>query len=217
MRSWFVTCAAVTALGGALAAALACGPEPDLLQGDEYLPDGTLPIAPASERLDGATRDGSAGDGGGEEAPVPLADGSTAPLNTCETARDIGALSGDKGSGTLTATGSCSEWLSLRVTEDDSSALGAAMKVRLTLTPSGADFDLFAFVDATRDRVVCDAPTASSTKSGTSVEEIPLTWGEGTIANGNDDSRTVGVAVVRAGSPCAADAGSYTLLVEGNR
>ncbi len=215
MRPWFVTCAALTALGGGLTAALGCGPERELLQGDEYLPEGTLPIAPASERID-AGRDGSS-DGSAEDEPVPLGDGSTAPLNTCETARDIGALSGDTGAATLTATGSCSEWLSFRATEDDSSALGAAMKVRLTLTPSGADFDLFAFIDVARDRVVCDAPTASATRSGTSTEEIQLTWGEGTIANGADDGRTVGVAVVRASGPCAPDAGSYTLLVEGNR
>lgn len=202
-----------------MALALACGPDPLLLQGDEYVPDGTLSIGPPTERADAAAcqEGGACEDAGSDVEPVPLGDGSTAPLNSCETARAMGTLSGDTGSTSLTAEGRCSEWFSFRATEDDNSALGAGMKVKLTLTPTGADYELYAYLDKERDRLVCDAPTAQSFRPGTATEEIALAWGEGTVANGKDDGRTIGVAVIRASGPCAEDAGSYTLRAEGNR
>jgi len=203
---------------------LACGDD-GLLQGDDYRPDGVLPIAPASERIEGGTRceggvtpDGGACDAGTADVQVvPLGDASTEPSNTCQTARAIGTMAGDLGSPALTAQGTCSEYISLRATEDSSSALGATMKTTLTLTPVGGDFDLYVFFDPVRDVRACTAPFARSVASGTTPETVALTWGEGSVANGSDDGRTIGVAVFKAGGACGPDAGRWTFRAEGNR
>lgn len=197
----------------------ACGTD-GLLQGDEYVPNGTLPIAPASNRLDAgracdgdASCDASAPDGGPTKTVPP---GATPPSNTCQTARDIGTLSGDTGAQTLTTTGTCSEWISLRATEDDSGPIGVPMKVKLTLQSQGHNFDLYVYFDAVRDVVSCDSPAAKSETLGTVDEVIPLTWGEGTVANGSDDSRTIRIAVQSGDGPCPPGSG-WTLKAEGHR
>lgn len=197
---------------------IACVDPP--LQGDPYLPDGRLPIGPASERPDATCDDASPCDAAVADArpPAPVRDAQTAdPPNTCETARAIGTIAGDVGSPSVTAQGSCSEWLSVRVTEDSSSALGVAMRAKLSLTPAGGDFDLYALFDPVRDVRACTAPYASSFAPGTAVETISLTWGEGSVANGSDDGRTIGIAVLKAGGVCGPDAGTWTLVVEGNQ
>jgi hypothetical protein len=209
-----------------VAAFVACG-NGDLLQGDDYRPNGELATAPPSERIEGATScdageggpaDGAACDAGAADVKqLPIGDASTAPTNTCETARAIGTISGDVGATKVNAQGACSEWISVRATEDSSSALGVAMKAKLTLTPAAGDFDLFVFYDPVRDVRACTAPFASSFASGTTVETASLSWGEGSVANGSDDGRTIGVAIIKMGGPCGPDAGSWTLLAEGNR
>jgi hypothetical protein len=199
-------------------ACVACGTD-GLLQGDGFVPNGTLPIAPASNRLDA----GGGCDGAGCDASVPdsapvktVPDGATPPSNTCQTARDIGTLSGDTGAQTLTANGTCSEWISLRATEDNSGAIGAPMKVKLTLQSHGHNFDLYAYFNAVRDVVSCDSPAAKSETLGTVDEVIPLMWGEGSVANGSDDSRTIRLAIQSGDGPCPAGSG-WTLKAEGNR
>jgi hypothetical protein len=188
-----------------------CG-NSDLLQGDTYSPNNELPIAPATDRPEGGTtRDGGISDA---EA-LPIGDASTAPSNTCETARDIGKISGDQSNGVLDTSGTCSEWLSFRATEDSNSTRGTPMKVTITVTPKGGDFDLYVYLDAIRDARSCSAPYSSSFLAGPQVETIALTWGEGSVANADDDTRTVGIAVIRTGGPCGT--GSYDLHVEGNK
>lgn len=184
------------------------------LQGVTYLPDGSIPLGDPNafdpRRGDGGTPDADAS----PPVVLPIPDGSAGPTNTCETARPFGTIPGDKGPVFITTTGSCSEWLSLRATEDDSSAIGAGMRVLLTLSMVGADYELYAFLDKDRDVRQCTAPTASSYKPGTQQESIELTWGEGSVANGSDDGRTIGVAVVRSGSGPCNDAGTFTLRAE---
>jgi hypothetical protein len=207
--------AAAALIGGVCGACGASG----LLQGDSFEPDGALPTEPASDRFDASACDGAATCDAGppDSAPIlPVADGAAPPSNTCEAPRDIGTVSGDTGSQTLTATGGCSEWLTLRATEDNSSALGAAMKVTLTLVSQGHDFDLYAYFNPAKDVISCTAPFARSETRGLADELINLTWGEGTVANGSDDSRTINVAVQSAAGPCPPTA-SWTLLVAGNR
>jgi hypothetical protein len=205
-----------------LAAAVACGTD-GLLQGDAFTPDGTLPTEPASERdAAGGSCDGGDGgtacEGGVADSAPPLVvpDGATPPSNTCQTARAVGTVSGDTGATSLTATGTCSEWISLRATEDNSSALGAPMKVSLTLTSMGHDFDLFVYLNTSKDVLACSTPIAMSETRGTIDEIVPLTWGEGTVANGSDDGRTIGVAIQSAQGPCPPGSG-WTLTANGNR
>jgi hypothetical protein len=89
------------------------------------------------------------------------------------------------------------------------------MKVKIMLTPTGENFDLYAYYDPVKDVPSCMLPWASSVTPGTADESISLTWGEGNVANGSDDGRTVAMLVIRQGGGC--DAGSWNLRVEGNR
>jgi hypothetical protein len=191
---------------------LACGPDPGLYQGEEYTPERTtIPKGSPSDR--DAACDGCGQ--GPDVIVIPLPEGGAEPSNTCETARAIGSLSADTISASLTANGTCSEWLKLRATENDNSALGVGMKVTLTLTPVVDDFDLYAYLDTGRDVVTCAAPFARSFNSGTAVETINLEWGEGSVANGSEDSRTIGIAVIKAGGPCTPGA-TFTLVAKGH-
>lgn len=186
----------------------------ELAQGQGYLPDGAIPLGTPSLRtdLDGGTCDG---DSACDASPPPVdivPDGGALPINTCQSARSLGTMSGDKGPSFVSGMGTCSEWFSVRVTENDSSALGVGMKVLITMMPTGADYELYAYLDKDRDVLSCGAPIASSFNRGTETEKIELSWGEGTVANGADDSRTLTIAVIRAAGPCTT--GSYSLRVE---
>lgn len=197
-----------------LTVALGCGSS-GLLQGDDYTPDGSMLQAAPTDR--DALADGGCGDdcdAGDASAPVPVGDGSALPSNTCESARQIGSVSGDVPGAILRTEGTCSEWLRFRATEDNSGALGQAMKIAISLVPQGNDFDLYGYVDAERDQLVCAAPTARSETLGASMNEaVVLTWGEGTVANGSEDGRNVGVLVYSPYGPCPSGSG-WSLTVQ---
>ncbi|MDB4938268.1 MAG: hypothetical protein JWP87_5240 [Labilithrix sp.] len=204
----------------AAAAAMACAKDA-LMQGESFQPDGTLPTDPPSDRVDASAGSCEGGKGCDASAAdsasvLPAADGATPPSNTCQTARAVGTLSGDTGSQTITAKGSCSEWISFRATEDSSSAIGAPMKVTLTLTSTGHDFDLYVYYTPSKDVVACSTPFAQSETRGTVDEIVPITWGEASVANGSDDGRTIGVAVQSAMGGCPPGSG-WTLTADGNR
>ena len=138
------------------------------------------------------------------------------PTNTCETARDLGTIKGDEGGEQLAAEGTCSEWIKVRLKEADDGWLGETVKVKVTLTPAaGSDFELLAFVNQASDVQECRAPSGASESAGDRPETIQLEWGEKTMANGNDDSRTLSVFVKSASGACAAQ--PWKLLVEGNK
>lgn len=186
-------------------------------QGTDYVPENDLPIPPATNRSDAGLCDGATCDAPQPDASVPVGHpGSAEPTNTCTTARDLGKLSGDTGSPRASATGTCSEWLRVRVIENDASPLGTAMKLRLTLTPQAHDFDLFAYLDRTTDTLSCATPIARSESNGLAVEVLELTWGEGTVANTADDSRTVSILVRSASGSCPTGTG-WTLAADGNQ
>lgn len=201
----------------AAAVTFACS-EGELLQGDVLVPDTPVRPAPVRDRPDGSCEGGAcdAGDAAPDAPRIEVEDGAVLPSNTCETARALGTLAGDQGAPSIEASGGCSEWLSVRVTEGNSGALGAGMKLRVTLTPNGHDLDLYGFVSPDRDQRACGAPTAASNERGTqAVDVVSLAWGEGTVANGADDSRTVSL-LVQAPTNCRAD-GGFRLRVEGNK
>lgn len=214
MRRWLAAFA-LTVLAGAAA----CGSD-GLLQGDGFAPDGTLPIAPASDRSDSgiAVCDGGACDAGLKDAApiLPIPDGATLPTNTCQTARGMGTVSGDTGATAVSTTGKCSEWISFRATEDNSGALGVPMKAKVTLTMTGHDFDLFVYFNPNKDVLSCASAFAVSQTRGTVDEVLSLQWGEGTVANGSDDSRTIALQVQSAEGPCPAGS-SWSLTANGNQ
>src|SRR4051794_33742193 len=115
------SCLAVAIAPLALLMGCAAAPEgPSSHSFDETEAEGG---AAASEGDDGGTTDcdggscsrhsdaGHAGDGGQRQD----AQASCEQSNACESARDLGAVSGDTGNDTLSATGAGSTWLKVRV------------------------------------------------------------------------------------------------------
>lgn len=200
---------------GALAACAACGVE-HAFQGDPYRPDEFLPIGEESVRPEAGCDGGSCADAEADAPPPPNLDAGAPPSNTCLGARDIGRVSADKVGPSLQATGTCSEWLKLRATEDDSGFTGAAMKLRVSVV-SDDDADLYVYLDARNDVLSCELPFASSTSNGAGGTEIAnAKWGETFGGNNSDDSRTVSILVLFPRSACGRNSG-WTLVVDGNR
>ncbi len=152
-------------------------------------------------------KDAGAGDSG---APPP----SCKATNTCMVATTLAAVSGDTGSTIRNATGEKSEWLVVRITEDDNSVIGAKLraKVELTSTPS-SNYDLFVYVPGS-DKRECTSVTKSSTSTGTT-DTVSVDWGEGSVANGGDDSRPITIEVRHVSGLCDASH-KWTLKVTGN-
>jgi hypothetical protein len=131
------------------------------------------------------------------DAPRPIdAPAATCTTNaTCQTAMDLGSISGDTGSAMVTASGYQAAWFHVRVTEDDSSPLGVKLSATARLTsPATANYDVFVYVNTGSDVVECATPSGTLTTNGTT-DEVRAAWGEGAIANGADDSRTVSIEV----------------------
>lgn len=136
------------------------------------------------------------------------------PSNTCQTARDLGTIIGDDGEGAITAQGKCGEWIKVRVTETSGWATPNDLELSANLvSPTGADFDLFAYLNAEADTVVCDTPTMKSEKPSGN-DQLLLEWGETWTGNSADDSRTVMFQVVSKSGKCADD--TWTLMLRGN-
>jgi hypothetical protein len=161
---------------------------------------------------------------GFDAAPVDAApdpgDGSSAACtapDTCLTADNLPSVSGDTSSASQSATGFTSKWLMVTFTEDDSSPIGQPMNAHVTLTsPPGANFDLFLYVNtggSATDRA-CSTVSASSTNA-TGVDNASFSWGEGTVANGSDDTRIVSIEVRFISGACAPGS-KWTLSVSGN-
>ncbi len=153
----------------------------------------------------------------GTPPPMDAPAMSCATSATCQGAMDLGSISGDTGSGTVSASGFQSAWLRVRVTENDSSVIGNDLSVTATLTlPAGEQFDLFLYVNSGSDVVECTTPTGTETKMG-NTDQLRITWGEGSVANGSDDSRSVSIEVRPSSSTstCSPSA-KWQLVVQGN-
>ena len=123
---------------------------------------------------------------------------------TCSAAMSLGSVSGDTGNDTKTGSGYESAWFTVRVTEDDSSPIGAPMNLTVNLTsPPGVNFDLYLYVNSGSDAVECSTASSQSTNTGTS-DQAHISWGEsGTFSNGADDGRTVSIEVRPVSGTCA--------------
>lgn len=163
------------------------------------------------------------GDTGDDPATTPLVDrsGTTTGTTTCEAPRNLGAIAGDVDGTPRTERGTCSDWLRLRVTEEDNASYSAwanDLKLRLTLSsPAGADFDLHVYLDEEQDVVACTTEFAKSEAPANRSDLVELSWGEtGWTANAGDDSRTLSIEV-RAKDPSSCGKGEWVLTLEGNR
>ena len=164
------------------------------------------------------TRDGGAArDGGGDAEDGGSIPASCTVPNTCPTAMSMGVVSGDTLAETQSATGITAKWLSVRVGENDHRTLvGRKLSLKVDLaSPPGVNFDLFVYVNEGTDVVECTTATGSST-STTSADTASITWGEGAIPNGKDDSRTVSIEVRYVSGTCDPSA-KWTLNVAGNQ
>ncbi|MBI4511750.1 MAG: hypothetical protein HY698_19105 [Deltaproteobacteria bacterium] len=156
----------------------------------------------------------------GQVADAGPADASAARCDfasKCPTVRELGMISGDTGTGSLKASGTRSEWLLMRLTEDDGSFLeGVDVKGKFTLTsPTGANYDLFLYVassDETTD-VECENSQYSSSSAG-SKDEISVAWSDNRPIGGADDSRNITVEVRHVSGTCTG--GAWSLQIEGN-
>jgi hypothetical protein len=157
------------------------------------------------------------GGGGGAppSQPAPAEGQAPAAKNTCETARSVGTISGDTNADKVTTEGTCSEWLKVRVTENQESFVAYPQKILVTLVPpKGVDLDVEVYVNLTSDLNECAAVRGSGRTAGDKTEAVPLTWGEEAAANGAEDGRTVNILVKAKG---ACNDQSWSLIVEGNR
>jgi hypothetical protein len=134
---------------------------------------------------------------------------------SCATATSIGTVSGDTGNAMVTASGYQSAWYRVRVTEDDSSPIGKALKVTVQLmSPAGTNYDLYVYVNTGTDIVECNSISGSS-MSTQQFDSVSLSWGEGTVANGVDDSRYVSIEVRPVSGTCSMSQ-PYQLTVLGD-
>jgi hypothetical protein len=139
----------------------------------------------------------------GAQSPATPARTPTTPQNTCETAREFGSVIGDLAGDPATTEGRCTEWVRVRVLEQDDGWFGTAVKLKATLTPpAGALFDLSAFVNLDSDLNECRTPTGNARRMSGGVE-IDLGWGEGFLANSVDDSRTLTLQIRSTTGQCS--------------
>jgi hypothetical protein len=167
---------------------------------------------------DASTADGGTSDGGGGDAGDGGGGGiSCAVTNTCAGGRAIGTVSGDTGSATASGTGATSEWLTVRVTEDDSGIFGVKLRAKVTLTsPPGTNFDLYVYVNSGSDTRECTSVSAQSTQPAGTADTASLSWGEGSVSNGSDDGRTVSIEVRNVSGTCDPSA-TWSVQVQGNQ
>jgi hypothetical protein len=175
----------------------------------------------------GAPADDSGGGGGttdaatGTDAAVGVDSGgagttSCASPNACLGATDLGSVSGDTGAGVKAATGTGSQWFTIRVTEDDSSISPKTLLAKAELvSPPGTNFDVFLYLPGGSSGQECSA-VKSSSMNASGLDSTTAEWGEtGLFSNGSDDSRTVSVEVRWVSGPCSA-ATPWTLTVKGD-
>jgi len=149
-------------------------------------------------------------DGGGVVDPA-----CTLP-NTCQTARDVGTISADTDGNPLQVTGTSSEWLKLKATEDNSSIFGHDLAVKFTLiSPDSSDDNLYVYLDesAGADGRACGDATASSKKPLGQIDALDLSYGDHL---GSDDTHTISVRVDHVRGPCG-PGHEWQLKIEGNK
>lgn len=135
--------------------------------------------------------------------------------DACVTAVTLGSVSGDTGHDTLAAKGSRAAWFRIRVTENDDSVEGIPLHVQVRLTPpTGADFDIFLYVNPSSDVVECTRQFGIASTSG-NVKQVRASWGEDVFTDAEDDSRDVAIEIRPKSTTCS-DGAQWQLAIEGN-
>lgn len=154
--------------------------------------------------------------------PAPTCDYQTGMQgSSCPMAIDLGSVSGDTDPSinTITYTGTTSTWLILTVTEDSHSIVNHDLSVSFTLTtPSGTNYDLYAYVDPAGSPTTrsCQTVSGQSNNAAGTDDVVSLTWKDKQVAQPNDDTRLVSVRVEWVSGPCDAQSGGWTLTVQGH-
>ena len=149
------------------------------------------------------------------DAAIDGASSVCATASTCQTAMDLGSVSGDTGAVMRSASGYQSAWYKVRVTEDDSAVFGIKLSATIRLTsPAASNYDVFVYVNTGADVVECTTSSGTLTTSGTT-DSVYIIWGEGTVSNGSDDGRTVSIEVRPISGACA-PADPWQLVVTGD-
>ena len=136
----------------------------------------------------------------------------------CAGARNLGSVSGDTGHGFAHATGSTSEWLVIRITEDDSNIFShPSLKAKFMLThDANTVYDLYVYRSSGTGDRNCSSVTAQGTRTSTvNVAGASLEWADTYGLGGNDDSRNIVIEVRHVSGPCGA-ARPWYLDVDGN-
>jgi hypothetical protein len=160
---------------------------------------------------------GSGGIGGGSGGGGTGGTESCSAPTTCALAQGVGSLSGDTNAGVSNHSGDSSEWVKIRITENDSSIVGKTLLVTATLTvDSATDYDLYAYVVPSSDVSACGtAPFKKSDAGGIGAnEQVAVEWGEGIIPNGSDDSRWVTFEIRHKSGAC--ESNPWQLTLKGN-
>lgn len=155
----------------------------------------------------------------GEEVTESSSEGGgampCANAGTCNDAIVLGTVSGDEPSPILYASGSEPTWLTFRVTENNDGLSGESLSFQATLTsPPGYDFDLYAFRGPDGGTTGCGGVADESTGVGT-LDVVAMSWGEGAVANGGDESAWVAIQIEVKNGVCDPTA-EWTLAVEGD-
>lgn len=166
-------------------------------------------------KTDAGSTDAGAGDGGGASG------GGCAAPTACASGKLLAEMTGDIGTDTRTASGTTSTWITVPVVEGDTGPFaitGRSMRVRATLTsPTGVDFDLYAYVSNDLSKRECSL-VAQSSRRTTPTDTVNLEWGEsnGGLSNGSRDDANVTFEIRRVSGTCDATT-TWTLNIEGNK
>lgn len=167
----------------------------------------------------GLVDDDAGADAGADSGVTDPGGGATClDANTCSGAADLGSISGDDGSDTVTASGALSEWFTVFVTEDSSGVGPDSLEMKATLTsPPGVDFDLYLYKGGSTAAVPACGIAAAGSSTQTSGDDVAgLEFGEsGIFANGSDDHRAITVEVRHVSGTCDPGA-TWSLEITGN-
>jgi hypothetical protein len=138
-----------------------------------------------------------------------------ANVDSCNAATVLGTVSGDETSPLLHASGSEPTWVTFQVTENNDGLTGESVSFKATLTsPVGYDFDLYAFRGSDGGTTGCGGVTDESTAVG-ELDLVSMSWGEGGVANGGDESAWVALQIEVKNGICDPTL-EWTLEVEGD-
>jgi len=134
-------------------------------------------------------------------------------MHTCEMATDLGGVSGDDG-GTVTHTGSGSEWVKIQIRETNGSIFEDDLSYRVTLTsPTGVDYDLAVHEGPKDGPVDCTADAKPGIATGLD-KVVENGWDDAQGIGGKDDDVWLSIEVRHvSGTDCDAE---WTLTIVGD-